>query len=129
MRIPARIFSTLVVACLFFACNRNSVSLDFTNAKDEVPVLGNLSFRFNKSLVPDSLLNRWDSSEYVSFEPKIPGHFRWEHPDELIFSPARPLSPATAYSAVLRNEILQFSNLGRIDKGEGIHFTQQISKW
>ena len=107
---------------LFYSCNRNIVNLDYTNAKDEVPQLGNLIFRFSNALVKDSLLNRWDSVEYVSFEPKIPGRFRWESPDELVFSPARPLLPATTYKAKLRDDILQYSNYGSIGKADKVTF-------
>jgi alpha-2-macroglobulin len=113
------ILSTLIVLS---SCNRSAVSLEYTNAKDEVSALGNLVFRFDQSLVKDSLLDQWDSTQYVSFEPKIPGRFRWEHPDELVFSPARPLAPATTFKATLKNEILQFSKYGRIKKGEELVF-------
>ncbi|HYC27924.1 MAG TPA: hypothetical protein VEB42_03895, partial [Chitinophagaceae bacterium] len=89
MRNSIFIMTTLVV--VFLSCNRSTVTLDYTNAKDEVPQLGNLVFRFNRSLVKDSMLDRWDSTEYVSFEPKIPGRFRWESPSELVFSPSKPL--------------------------------------
>lgn len=120
MRNSILLATTLVV--LFLSCSRNSVSLDYTNAKDEVPQLGNLVFRFSKSLVKDSLLNRWDSTEYVSFEPKIPGRFRWESPSELVFSPSRPLQPATNYSAKLKDDILEHSSYGSIEKGGNISF-------
>ncbi len=79
---PAWITCGLII--FLSACNRNPVRLDYTNAKDEVPSLTNLIFRFDKSLVNDSLTNRRDSTHYVSFEPAIPGKFRWEHTDELI---------------------------------------------
>ncbi|HXB09066.1 MAG TPA: MG2 domain-containing protein [Puia sp.] len=117
-------FLTTSLFTLFFisACNRSSVSLDYTNAKDEVPTLGNLTFRFDQPLVNDSLLNRWDSTQYVSFEPKIPGRFRWEHPDELVFSPSQPLAPATTFKATLKSDILQYSKYGRIKKGEDLLF-------
>jgi len=98
------------------SCNRSMVSLDYTNARDEVPTLGNLVFRFDQALVKDSLLDQWDSTQYVSFEPKIPGRFRWEHPDELVFSPSQPLPPATTFKATLKSDILQFSKFGRIKK-------------
>ena len=98
------------------------VSLDYTNARDEVPTLGNLVFRFDQSLVKDSLLDQWDSTQYVSFEPKIPGRFRWEHPDELVFSPSQPLPPATTFKATLKSDILQFSKFGRIKKAEDLIF-------
>ena len=98
-----------MIAFFLAACNRSSVALQSTNAKNEVPQLGNLYFRFNKSLQPDSLLNIWDSADYVSFEPKIRGRFRWESPDQLVFSPAEPLKPATNYKAKLQKEVLRHS--------------------
>lgn len=110
------------VVSIIAACNRSAVSLSYTNAKGEVQSLGNLVFRFDKSLVPDSLLNNWDSTEYISFEPKIAGRFRWEHPDELVFSPAQPLSPATTYQATLRGDLLDHSKYGKLDKKEEISF-------
>ncbi|HYF31398.1 MAG TPA: MG2 domain-containing protein [Chitinophagaceae bacterium] len=120
MRNSILLATTLVV--LFLSCNRHTVSLDYTNAKDEVPQLGNLVFRFSKSLVSDSLLNRWDSTEYVSFEPKIPGRFRWESPSELVFSPSRPLQPATSYTAKIKDDILEHSRYGSVEKGGNLKF-------
>jgi Large extracellular alpha-helical protein len=115
--------SLVTLAILFIAgCNRSIVSLNYTNAKEEVQPLGNLVFRFDKSLVPDSMLNQWDSSEYISFEPKIPGRFRWEHPDELVFSPSQPLPPATTFKARLQGSLLQYSEYGRLDKEDPISF-------
>ena len=116
---------TLLTVALFTiisGCNRSTVSLEYTNARDEVASLGNLVFRFDHALVKDSLLDRWDSTQYISFEPKIPGRFRWEHPDELVFSPAQPLPPATTFKASLKSDILQFSPYGRIQKGENLVF-------
>ncbi|HVW61133.1 MAG TPA: MG2 domain-containing protein, partial [Puia sp.] len=116
------LFATVFSAFLMTSCNRSTVSLQYTNARDEVPALGNLVFRFDQDLVKDSLLDRWDSTQYVSFEPKIPGRFRWEHPDELVFSPSQPLTPATSFKATLKNDILQYSKYGRIGKGEDLVF-------
>ena len=116
------ISAAIPVFIFLFGCNRSTVSLSYTNAKDEVQPLGNLVFRFDKSLVSDSLLNQWDSTEYISFEPKINGRFRWEHPDELVFSPSQPLSPATTFQAKLRSDILQFSKYGKLNKGDEITF-------
>ena len=105
-----------------YSCNRSTVSLDYTNAREEVPQLGNLSFRFSNSLVPDSLLNNWDSSHYVSFKPAIEGRFRWEHPDELVFSPSRPLPPATSFEATISDDVLDHSKYGRIAHADKIQF-------
>jgi alpha-2-macroglobulin len=114
MRMHSRLLATLAVVIFLSGCNRSTVGLEFTNARDEVPALGNLTFRFDKSLVSDSLLDRWDSSELVAFEPKIQGRFRWEQPDELVFSPSSALTPATTFKATLKNALLQYSAYGRI---------------
>lgn len=102
------------VITLFVSCNKNAVTLSDTNAKGEVQLLGNLVFHFNKPLVPDSLLNRWDSIPYVQFEPRISGRFRWEHSDELVFSPAVPLLPATTYKATLGKEVLAYNEYDKV---------------
>jgi alpha-2-macroglobulin len=123
MRIKLCLSIPIAIGIIFLAsCNRNTVSLDYTNAKDEVEQLGNLTFRFSKPLIKDSLLNEWDSTEYISFEPKIPGRFRWEHPDELVFSPLRPLLPATSFKATLNSDILQYTKYGKISNADNITF-------
>ncbi|HVM89573.1 MAG TPA: MG2 domain-containing protein [Puia sp.] len=116
-------FLLLIAGTIFlFACNRNTVSLDYTNAKDEVEQLQNLTFRFSKALVKDSLLDQWDSTEYISFEPKIQGRFRWEHPDELVFSPSRPLQPATTFKVKFNNDLLQYVQYSRITNADDVSF-------
>jgi hypothetical protein len=122
MRIAQPFVATLLVVIFLSSCSRNAVTLDYTNAKDEIPQLSNLVFRFNQTLVHDSLLNQWDSTEYISFEPKIAGRFRWVHGDELVFSPARPLSPATNYKATLGSELLRFSKYDKVSNGDNIEF-------
>lgn len=120
MRLPGLVL--LLLGILTLSCNRNAVVLESTNAKDEVPRLGNFSFRFNKSLVPDSLLNTWDSTGYVEFVPAIAGRFRWESPDVLVFSPAGPLLPATTYQAKFTREVLRYSKFGKVEKADAIRF-------
>ncbi len=123
MRTTLSFITTALVVIFFSACNRTSVLLNDTNAKDQVPQLGNLTFRFSKALMADSLLNRWDSSAYISFEPNIPGRFRWENPDELVFSPSRPLPPATSFKATFNSrELLSHSTFGRIENADNIIF-------
>ncbi|HYO21078.1 MAG TPA: MG2 domain-containing protein, partial [Flavisolibacter sp.] len=121
MRIKYALVITCVVAIFLSACQRNYITIDSTNAKGEVPQLGNLTFRFNKALHPDSLLNTWDSTEYLSFEPKIAGRFRWNGPDELVFSPSGPLAPATTYKARFNDELFAYSKYNDI-KGDAPAF-------
>jgi uncharacterized protein YfaS (alpha-2-macroglobulin family) len=111
------------VAIFFAACSsKTSVTLSYTNAKGEVPQLGNLVFRFNQSLATDSMLNAWDSTDYISFEPSIPGKFRWESPDELVFSPSGPLNPATSYTAKVKKAVLKYSKYNSVSGDEKISF-------
>jgi uncharacterized protein YfaS (alpha-2-macroglobulin family) len=122
MRIRIFMPALLVVALLFTACKRHSVDLSYTNASGEVPRLGNLVFRFSKSLAPDSLLNNWDSTDYITFEPAIRGRFRWEAPDQLVFSPATELAPATEYKAKVHDDVLRFSKFNDLHKAGNISF-------
>jgi hypothetical protein len=115
-------FLAVLALLLLAACNRNAVSLSYTNAKGEVPQLGNLVFRFSQSMIADSLLNNWDSSAYISFSPSIKGRFRWESPDQLVFSPIQPLDPATSYTASINSEVLRFSKYDKVEGGDKISF-------
>ncbi len=102
------VFFFLLAAALS-SCNKNKVNLIDTNAQNEIPSLGNLTFTFDKNLCPDSLLNYWDSTEYIIFEPKIQGRFRWQSASELVFSPEYELPPATTFKARITKEILRYS--------------------
>jgi uncharacterized protein YfaS (alpha-2-macroglobulin family) len=118
--------TTIVVAIFLSSCKRNYVALDYTNAKGEVAQLSNLVFRFNKSLYPDSLINNWDSADYVSFEPKINGRFRWNGPDELVFSPVQPLLPATNYKATIKDDVLRYSKFNNVKDDEVNFYTAPL---
>ncbi len=122
MRIKTFLVPLIAGTIFLSACKKNSISLSYTNAKGEVPQLGNLQFRFSHSLAKDSMLNAWDSTEYISFEPKIAGKFRWESPDELVFSPSQPLNPATSYKAKIKNAVLKFSKYNSVKNGDKISF-------
>ncbi|HMR93635.1 MAG TPA: hypothetical protein PKC69_15040, partial [Chitinophagaceae bacterium] len=120
-----RLLPAIVAAAfllVFAGCKRHAVVLSYTNAKGEIPLLGNLVFRFNQSMVSDSMLNNWDSTDYVSFEPAISGRFRWESPDQLVFSPSQPLAPATTYKATVKKTVLKFSKYDKVEKGDKIDF-------
>ena len=53
-----RLYLLALSIIFLFSCNRNTVRLEHTNAKGEVPQLGNLTFRFSNAMVPDSLVKR-----------------------------------------------------------------------
>ncbi|HWR32451.1 MAG TPA: MG2 domain-containing protein, partial [Chitinophagaceae bacterium] len=123
MRIKTYLVPLIAAGAIFLSsCKKNSISLSFTNAKGEVSQLENLIFRFSHSLATDSMLNAWDSTDYISFEPKIPGRFRWQSPDELVFSPAQPLNPATTYKAKVKSAVLKYSKYNSVKNGDKISF-------
>ncbi len=119
-----KLFFLFFTTCVIFyaGCNRSIVQLESTTASGEVPQLGNLVFKFSNSLYPDSLLNTWDSSDYISFKPAIPGRYKWNGPAELVFSPSEPLLPATNYTAKINDEVLRFSSFNSVKEGKDIHF-------
>lgn len=123
MRIKAYLVPLIAAGAIFLSsCKKNAVTISFTNAKGEVPQLGNLVFRFSNSLAKDSMLNAWDSTDYISFEPKIAGKFRWQSPDELVFSPSQPLNPATTYKAKVKSAVLKYSKYNSVKNGDKISF-------
>ena len=54
MRIKIYLVPLIAAGAIFLSsCKKNAITLSFTNAKGEVPQLGNLIFRFSSSLAKD----------------------------------------------------------------------------
>ena len=126
MRVSSAPFFLVALIGILTACNPDVVQLQRTNADGEVRQLQNFSFQFDRKMVPDSLTGNWDSTQYIRFEPELKGRFRWQQPDELIFSPAQPLAPSTTYKAVLQHNLLAYSNAKRLDKADIQFFTPEL---
>lgn len=97
---------------LLVACQKNSnqLAIKYTNFKEaEVAHQQNLVFTLNKDVYPDSLLQRWDSTAFVEFTPKISGRFKWNSAHELLFSPSVGFAPGTHYTATLTKRALHYS--------------------
>lgn len=97
------------VLCILFlySCGvGNEIHVEKTNAEDVVDLRQNLVFSMNKPLVPDSLLNIWDTTSYVTFTPPIKGKYKWTAANELVFSPSVSLQPSTKYTAVLTQAVV-----------------------
>ena len=105
------LFLFALLGVLFSSCgNFNSVKVKKTNFEDEVLRAQNLVFTFTKELLPDTgLINKWDTTQYINFEPKIPGKFMWTGKSELTFSPLGAMLPASAYKATLANDLTRHS--------------------
>ena len=83
-----RFLLSLLGLFLFSCLSRNEVRISNRNFGDEIEQQQNLIFTFDKDLVPDSLLNNWDTIPYVNFSPSVKGKFKWNTVRELVFSPA-----------------------------------------
>ncbi|HMW10294.1 MAG TPA: hypothetical protein PJ987_07580, partial [Bacteroidia bacterium] len=89
-------FWTLLCIVLLSSCkNQNTVSVSSKNFEDVVAQQQNLIFTFDKDLVDDSLIDRWDSTQFVSITPAVRGLFKWNTKRELMFSPETSFGPAT----------------------------------
>ncbi|MBN9398751.1 MAG: alpha-2-macroglobulin family protein ['Candidatus Kapabacteria' thiocyanatum] len=96
-----------VVACT--SMGNGGVAVNFG---DVVQPHQNLMFTFDKDMVPDSLLQRWDTTRYVTFSPDVYGKFKWISSRQLVFSPGTGFLPATAYHAEITERVLDHSAAG-----------------
>lgn len=103
MKYTTKTFLALFSLLLLSACHnkKNELGISSKNFEEEIQLQQNLQFTFDKDLYPDSLLQRWDSTAYIVFTPKVQGMFKWNAASELIFSPAEGFKPGTEYTAVL----------------------------
>ncbi|MBK7213223.1 MAG: alpha-2-macroglobulin family protein [Bacteroidales bacterium] len=103
----ALVFITLILSsCIGF----NTLKVKKMNFEDEVQRAQNLVFTFNKNLLQDtSLMNKWDTTSYISFVPSISGRFMWTGKNELTFSPSGIMPPSTDFKASLSASIQKLS--------------------
>lgn len=85
--------------------NSNVLKLEHSNFTGEIATDQNLVFTFAENLVPDSLLNQWDTTAYLTFSPAVRGKFKWSATNELTFSPLAPFAPSTDFEATLTDNL------------------------
>jgi len=96
---------------LLFACqSKDNVNLVDTNCGPDLAVNSQLTFVFDKDLIPDSLTNSWDSTAFVEFTPAISGRYSWKSPTELLFVPRQNLDPSTTYQVHFTGALLQHTS-------------------
>ncbi|MFI5134279.1 MAG: alpha-2-macroglobulin, partial [Chitinophagales bacterium] len=98
---------------VFFALSctnlSNTLKLDHTNFTQEIVPDQNLSFTFASDLVPDSLTQKWDTVPCIKFTPAVNGKFKWDSPNELIFSPEQPFPESADFTAELTDHLFSHS--------------------
>lgn len=98
----------LSLSLLLCACSgKKTIKLEETNFHDEISRFQRLEFTFSDDIATDTLINIWDSSNYILFEPHIEGKFKWINSRCLVFSPEEPFKSSTEYTARLTRVIIK----------------------
>ncbi len=118
-----KIISFLILAAALTSCiGHNYIDVKPVNFTDQIDQLQNLEFEFNKELAPDTLIGLWDSVNYIEFEPKVEGKFKWADKKVLVFSPTGSFAPNTDYKATFTEKISDLSREKRKIKNATINF-------
>ncbi|MBX2904892.1 MAG: alpha-2-macroglobulin family protein [Taibaiella sp.] len=99
----------IALVVFFFSC-RNGNELEVKSMFDpEIEQQQNLEFSVNHDVVPDSMLNKWDSTQYLELSPAVKGMFKWSTTNTLVFSPASKFEPGTEYTATPSKLLTRYS--------------------
>ncbi len=84
----------------------NSVHVTDFSPSGKVDKLTNFTVEFSESLAPAAVQDKWLTDEFIEFEPKIAGKFKWTSAKTLVFSPDFPLESIQSYKAKITNKVL-----------------------
>ncbi len=113
-------FVIVLLAIVVYSCGiLSGVHVVEFSPTGEVGSLTSFTIKFSEELAPANKLDNWLDDEFVTFEPKIKGKFKWIDSKTLIFSPEVPLKPMTKYTANINDEVLfNTGKSGSFDKYE-----------
>jgi len=114
---------------VFTACtSHDQISIDSKNFDGQADMFQNLELTFNHNLVPDSLLNKWDSTKYLTLTPEIKGRFQWADVRTLVFSPSVPFAPNTDYAIKINPDVSKYlAQKLKVDPNEIIFHTPYLN--
>ena len=117
MKTHRNLFNNLLLSAVMIlsACSGGRLKVTDKNFAEEIELRQNLVFIFNKDLMPDSLCNLWNKTEYIKFTPPVKGKFQWTSPSELVFSPDLGFAASTEYKGEFTEKLL--SNLHLVEDG------------
>ncbi|HEX8429089.1 alpha-2-macroglobulin family protein [Hymenobacter sp.] len=92
----------LVLLALLCACSKPGTDQAVSPDGEEIDPQQNLVFLFDEAVADQAQLNRWDTVQYVKFQPAMRGKFKWTSDRELVFSPLTPFRPSTTFEAELQ---------------------------
>lgn len=110
--------SSFIFLFFFFSCGpSNTVKVSEFSPTGEVENLTTFTIEFSEDLAPADQQDIWLTDEFIEFEPKIPGQFKWVDSRTLIFSPEVPLQPIQKYKAKATKKVL-FNSTYSLDAEE-----------
>ncbi len=99
-------FLISALTVMFYACSGSGVRVTRFSPQGEIKNLTTFKVEFSENLAPQSAQDKWVDDEYITFEPKIEGKFKWTSGNTLIFSPDVPLQPIQSYKAEVTDKVL-----------------------
>lgn len=101
------VISILFLSFVLFSCSRSDVvEISSFSPTGKIERLVTFEIEFNKDLASSEIIDKWVDDEFIQFEPKINGKFKWIDSRTLIFSPDSPLEPIQSYKAAATNKVL-----------------------
>lgn len=92
---------------LFSSCGDKKLKIVSGSwTEGEIETRENISFVFNRRVLPDSLLYRYDTLKPLLLEPAVDGRFSWRSGYELEFSPYNGFAPGVRYTARINPALL-----------------------
>lgn len=102
----SRLHPLFILFVLFYACtSADKLKIESTNFDQQIDPFQNLEFNFSQNVIPDSLVEKWDTNHYFAFNPAVPGRYKWTGPDKLVFIPEVPFAPNTDYTTTLNKDV------------------------
>ncbi len=121
-RTLARVMLGVVVCCIASCSLHKGLEVKSTNFSDIISPQQSLVFTFNDDVVNDTLLNQWDTTEYVRFDPPMRGVYKWLSANELSFSPSVQFAPSTTYQIEVTSRVLGLGGM-KTSLGSDIKFS------
>jgi uncharacterized protein YfaS (alpha-2-macroglobulin family) len=92
----------LVLLALLWSCSKPGADTAANPDGEEIDPQQNLVFLFDEAVADKAQQDRWDTVQYVKFQPAMRGKFKWTSDRELVFSPLTPFRPSTTFQAELQ---------------------------
>ena len=102
-------FQSLIIISLLLimSCSsKDSVKITNFTPTGETEKNTNFTIEFSNDLAPEEIIGEWLSDEFIEFEPKINGKYKWIDKRTLQFSPDYSLASMQDYSAKITNKVL-----------------------